>query len=61
MTTPMVNPEFIYKIAPKALFDASIAAGKFLGATSRTATSIFRPRASSAKPCASTSPASPTS
>jgi uncharacterized protein (DUF952 family) len=32
MTTPMVNPEFIYKIAPKALFDASIAAGKFLGA-----------------------------
>jgi uncharacterized protein (DUF952 family) len=32
MTAPMRNPDFVYKIAPKALFDASVAAGKFLGA-----------------------------
>ncbi len=32
MTTPLQNPDFVYKIAPRELFEASRAAGKFLGA-----------------------------
>jgi uncharacterized protein (DUF952 family) len=31
MVTPMQNPDFIYKIASRALFDASLAAGRFTG------------------------------
>lgn len=31
MVTPMRNPEFIYKIASRPVFEASQAAGRFLG------------------------------
>ena len=29
MTTPMQNPDFVYKIVPRAAFDAAAAAGEF--------------------------------
>jgi uncharacterized protein (DUF952 family) len=32
MTTPMRNPDFVYKVATRDEFEASVAAGKFTGA-----------------------------
>ena len=31
MVTPMQNPDFIYKVAARDVYDASVVAGRFLG------------------------------
>jgi uncharacterized protein (DUF952 family) len=31
MVTPLQNPEFVYKVVSREVYDASIAAGRFLG------------------------------
>ena len=31
MTSPMQTPEFIYKVASREIYDASLAAGSFVG------------------------------
>lgn len=31
MVTPMQNPDFVYKVVSREVYDASIAAGRFLG------------------------------